>query len=118
LDDIAQRALAVPAATPLAPPARPIVQTPPSPVSALAPVQRIAALPPVQGVSQGVRDLPIGAATSIGGGASFEIDPALDGRARRRKVVWRLVLFLALVFGGLLAAMAYSYTPQSKFLSP
>jgi hypothetical protein len=65
-------------------------------------------------VSQGFRELPV----AYGAEASFEIDPALDGRARRRRILWRFLLLLMLVFGGLLAAMAYSYTPQAKFLSP
>jgi hypothetical protein len=71
-----------------------------------------AALAPVQGVSQRVKDVRIAVEASI------EMDPALDGRARRRKVIWRFLLALILVFGGLLASMAYSYSPQSKFLSP
>jgi hypothetical protein len=46
----------------------------------------------------------------------FEIDNALDGRVRRRRIVVRLILFVLLVFGALLAAMAYSYSPQARVL--
>jgi len=134
-EDLKERALALPAATPIGPPAvllappavHPAAQAtpvgPPAlpiaaqaapsvvPVVATPPLPR-AALAPVQGVSQRVKDVPIAVETSI------EMDPALDGRARRRKVIWLFLLVLILVFGGLLASMAYSYSPQSKFLSP
>jgi len=142
LDELKQRALAVPAAAGVPPPA-PVVHAAPIPTAAptplmhpapvpqmyaaqvsatptrpglvpLTPTPPPAALAPVQGVSQGFRELPIAGGADV----SFEMDPALDGRARRRRIVWRFLLFLVLVFGGLLAAVAYSYTPQAKFLSP
>jgi hypothetical protein len=46
----------------------------------------------------------------------IDIDTPFDGRARRRKVVVRFVIFLVLVFGGLVGAMAYSYSPQARVL--
>jgi hypothetical protein len=46
----------------------------------------------------------------------IDIDTPFDGRSRRRKVVVRFVIFLVLVFGGLVAAMAYSYSPQARVL--
>jgi hypothetical protein len=45
-----------------------------------------------------------------------DIDTPFDGRARRRKVVIGFVIFLLLVFGGLVGAMAYSYSPQARVL--
>jgi hypothetical protein len=141
-EDLKERALGLPAATPIGPPVvllappavHPAAQTTPiappaapvgppalpiaaqaapgaAPVVVAAPPLPRAALAPVQGVSQRVKDVPITVEASI------EMDPALDGRARRRKVIWLFLLVLILVFGGLLASMAYSYSPQSKFLS-
>jgi hypothetical protein len=46
----------------------------------------------------------------------IDIDSPFDGRARRRRVVVRFVLFIVIVFGALLGAMAYSYSPQSRVI--
>jgi hypothetical protein len=46
----------------------------------------------------------------------FEMDSALDGRVRRRRILVRLILFVLLVFGALFAALAYSYSPQARVL--
>jgi hypothetical protein len=41
-----------------------------------------------------------------------QMDGGLDGRRRRRRLVWTFVLFVLVVFGGLGAALASSYTPH------
>jgi hypothetical protein len=46
----------------------------------------------------------------------IDIDTPFDGRARRRKVVVGFVIFLVLVFGALVGAMAYSYSPEARVL--
>jgi hypothetical protein len=42
----------------------------------------------------------------------IDVDFALDGRRRRRRLAITFVLFLVVVFGGLFAALANSYTPH------
>jgi hypothetical protein len=39
---------------------------------------------------------------------------AFDGRARQRRIVIGFAILLLVVFGALLAAMAYSWTPAAQ----
>lgn len=41
-----------------------------------------------------------------------DVDPALDGKRRRRRLVVFVTLFFLVVFGGLFALLANSYTPH------
>jgi hypothetical protein len=43
--------------------------------------------------------------------ASIQVDGALDGRKRKRRLAITFALLLILVFGGLFGALAHSYTP-------
>ena len=45
---------------------------------------------------------------------SVSIDGAIDGRRRKLKIAITFTLLLLAVFGGLFAALAYSYTPHSS----
>jgi hypothetical protein len=49
---------------------------------------------------------------------SIQIDGALDGRRRKVRLTVTFVLLLLVVFGGLFAALAYSYAPQSSMVAP
>jgi hypothetical protein len=46
----------------------------------------------------------------------IDIDVPFDGRARRRRVVIRFILFVLVVFGGLVGAMIYSYSPRARVM--
>jgi hypothetical protein len=46
----------------------------------------------------------------------IDIDVPFDGRARRRRVVIRFILFVLVVFGALVGAMIYSYSPQARVI--
>jgi hypothetical protein len=50
--------------------------------------------------------------------ASVTIDGAIDGRRRKLRLVLTFVLLLLLVFGGLFAALANSYTPHTSGMAP
>jgi hypothetical protein len=46
----------------------------------------------------------------------IDIDSPFDGKARRRRVVIAFVVLILVVFGALLGAMAYSYSPQARVI--
>jgi hypothetical protein len=46
--------------------------------------------------------------------ASIDVDGALDGRRRKRRLALTFVLLLLVVFGGLFAALARSYSPHQS----
>jgi hypothetical protein len=48
--------------------------------------------------------------------ASVTIDGAIDGRKRKVRLAITFVLLLLVVFGGLFAALAYSYQPHNSML--
>jgi hypothetical protein len=50
--------------------------------------------------------------------ASVNIDGAIDGRRRKLRLVLTFVLLLLVIFGGLFAALAYSYTPHTSGMAP
>ena len=50
--------------------------------------------------------------------ASIQIDGALDGRRRKLRLALTFTLLLLVVFGGLFAALAYSYTPHPSTFAP
>jgi hypothetical protein len=45
---------------------------------------------------------------------SIQVDGALDGRKRKRRLAITFVLLLLVVFGGLFGALAHSYTPAQS----
>jgi hypothetical protein len=49
---------------------------------------------------------------------NVNIDGALDGRRRKVRLVLTFVLLLLVVFGGLFAALANSYTPHTSGMGP
>jgi hypothetical protein len=50
--------------------------------------------------------------------ASIHIDGAIDGRRRKVRLAVTFVLLLLVVFGGLFAALAYSYAPHPSTFAP
>jgi hypothetical protein len=46
----------------------------------------------------------------------IDMDGALDGSKRRRRLALTFVLLLLVVFGGLFGALAHSYTPHGSSL--
>ena len=78
------------------------------PAGSIAPIPvtlaSLAPRPPVLDVAAIERDVNV------------QIDGAIDGRRRKLRLALTFVLLLLVVFGGLFAALAYSYTPHSSSL--
>jgi hypothetical protein len=49
---------------------------------------------------------------------NIQIDGAIDGRRRKLRLALTFVLLLLIVFGGLFAALAYSYAPHPSTFAP
>jgi hypothetical protein len=49
---------------------------------------------------------------------NIQIDGAIDGRRRKLRLALTFVLLLLVVFGGLFAALAYSYAPHPSTFAP
>jgi hypothetical protein len=89
----------------MAPPSEPYRRQQPSYPAAIA----VSVAPSPQAVSAQGAVLNLAA---IERDVHVQMDGGLDGRRRRRRLVWTLVLFVLVVFGGLGAALASSYTPH------
>jgi hypothetical protein len=99
------------------PPYRPPQATFPGPGGSMAPIPiSVASLAP--GAPSLAPRPPVLDVAAIERDASVTIDGAIDGRRRKLRLALTFVLLLLLVFGGLFAALAYSYAPHPSSLAP
>jgi hypothetical protein len=99
--------------TAVAPPYRPPQATHPGGSMAPIPVT-LGSLAP--GPASLTPRAPILDVAAIERDASVSIDGAIDGRKRKVRLAITFVLLLLVVFGGLFAALAYSYQPHNSML--
>ena len=126
IDELERRPVAVtPAAVAITAPAAPAASSaaapPYRPPQATLPGASIAPIPVTLGsLAPGPVSLtpraPILDVAAIERDASVTIDGAIDGRRRKVRLAITFVLLLLVVFGGLFAALAYSYQPHNSRL--
>ncbi len=123
IEDLERRpAVTAPAVIAAAPVAAPAAVTPPyRPPQATHPGGSMAPIPVTLGsLAPGPASLtpraPILDVAAIERDASVTIDGAIDGRKRKIRLAITFVLLLLVVFGGLFAALAYSYQPHNSML--
>ncbi len=102
IDALKARAAQTPGPAPVA---HRVSSTYPPPVIPTAAYARMVSGAPPPALST-THDIPV----------DIDVDSRFDGRARRRRVILRFFLFILIVFGGLVGAMVYSYSPQARVL--
>jgi hypothetical protein len=105
VEELEKRPVAVAPAPPVAAQAAPSYAQPVARAAAFAPVSAI----PVMHAEPRGETLDI---ARIEREVRVEVDSALDGGKRKRRLVAVVVLFILLVFGGLFAMLAQSYAPH------
>jgi hypothetical protein len=124
LDDLERRPVAVaPLPTAAIPGATAHMRPPQATVPGGAAAPGAAALPvsmppiPIT-VASLVPRAPLLDVAAIERDANIQIEGALDGRRRKVRLAVTFVLLLLVVFGGLFAALAYSYAPHPSTFAP
>jgi hypothetical protein len=104
IDELERRP--APAAVAPAPPIAQLAQHAMQPVVRAPPIAMVSAIP------MSVSQAPVLDVKAIERDVHIEIDSALDGRKRKRRLVIMVVVFILLVFGGMFGMLAQSYSHQ------
>ncbi len=89
--------------------AAPVAAAPPAPAYASRPVSLSPGIPVAVSLAP---QAPVLDVKAIERDVNIEVDGALDGRKRRRRLLLSFTFLLVAVFGGLFAALARSYQPH------
>jgi hypothetical protein len=116
IEELERRATAAAAAA--ASPASPVATSAPLALSSIpAPYRPAASIAPIPVTLASLAPRPpVLDVAAIERDSTVSIDGAIDGRRRRLRIALTFVLLLLVVFGGLFAALAYSYTPHTSIL--